>query len=171
MFACTRFSPCLNLAGAYTGISRRLSHLPVYSILDSVPRSLRINSQVRDPSNCHCRAVRRGPLLREPRSVSTLSMPSRASPPPPSMQPPSSLPHLATPRLAICPPPAIPPALLPCSPEARSTSRMGGSKYVASHAMSLFWSWGGGREAPEKREPVLGDSVQPPQPVGEEELR
>lgn len=77
-------------------------------------------------------------------------------------------------RATLLPAPSLP-FTLSISPEARSTSRTGGSRRVASRGMSPLLELGGEQGSPEEREPVLGrrggDSAQPLSLVREEELR
>lgn len=111
--------------------------------------------------------MRASPLQGATLFVSTLRMSPRAGlwpqchpvPALSSPEPPSYLSHLAI-SPSSCPDPS---ALLACpSSEAKSTSRTGGSRYVASQAVGplLELGWGGGkqgsREAPEERNPEPG---------------
>lgn len=147
MYFCTRLSSS-NVSGVGTSISRRRSRPPVSAaILAAVPRSLRINPQVRTPSYQH----RAGGRDLPPQEVLYIHT-QNASP----YQPSPFMPTTPS-QPSSCPVPSAPHLPLTCpSPEARSTSRTSGSSCVASQAMALFLSWGGSREAPGEGETELG---------------
>lgn len=129
--ACTKLSLILSLARTGTGTSQRLSPLPVYAAtLASVPRNLKIHSHVREQFLCPCGAGRwvtpSSECAQDPASGHSatllLTCPLHAS------FMPSSPDHLS-----LLLPYSLP--LPSSSPEARSTSRTGGSRRVASLAM------------------------------------
>lgn len=139
------------------GTSRRLTPLPVdAATLTSAPTSLKIHSHVREPFLRYCGAGAWAPRSSE---CAPDTGASGHSPPCVALScPPASPGHL----------PLLLPHSLPLpssSPEARSTSRTGGNRSVASQAMGPLLELGWEQGSPGEREPELrhkgGDSAQP----------